>query len=523
MQTGQEWRTENNNRFFPFQGENDIITQHSGSPTDTIVLPKNFISDIKFFYDRRTLENVYLSFVDFSQDTYTLTFSYIDGEKAISGSIPRLHGKKNVHIFGENNESVVIFSTGPSWTNNEWALNQWPKHINNAIIDRSLVTSGPRLMRRVIIVDSGTVDSLESDWRKETTQRITGSGDISINFFENADSTVANINGSFVEISYKQPGPADNMPCNGDIRTINGVSPNEKGNINIVGLDCIKAHGKPKIVCNETLLEKGYCVHPPHELLRINPAYSRDLLYTECSVDIPDGNSLNVNHALKVTNSCLPCCGCSSYQVISDAITYRASNLKKFCTDMQTYINSSIANHNTAMTYISKAKYPVSKLIVVKVYEKRIQFALQNICILPIYGAYGISISPTALSWTYSGPESVSMASMIALDAPPRYDGPRICDADVPTGTTRKGILGPIEPGEYVEFNLVANTTQDIRTMTIRVEMESNGYYGAQKMIGCVKQKTAIQIKPNTDPIVLPSASCNRSRSNPVYQIINVT
>ena len=393
MQLGQEWRTENSNRHFPFAEDSTI--------------PKDFITDIKLVHGRRGTEEVHLQNVSISDDKYYLEFAFSDGEIAISTGtdlVPRLHGLKQVSIFGENNESVVFFSTGDSWENPPDNLGE-----RSGKLDESVVSSGPNLIRRLVIYGE---NNDESSWRKEVVQSIVGGTSVEIALKDNQILIPGQRSENFIEISAIYGGGDGPPPYTSEdgILTINGISPS-KGNINISGLDCINTADKPE----------------------------------------------EEDNRVQVRSNCLPCCGCSSYQLISDAITYRSKRLAELCCVLNKILNSSAEKYNAAIMALADSQMPVARIRAVRVYNDRIKMALQNVCALPIYGTYGVTINLYNVDGTKTEFRNVTTSSVIqeSLPAPAKYNSYINSESvDIPEGEFR-GTVGPIGPGSYVDLEFV--------------------------------------------------------------------
>jgi len=458
MQLGQEWRTENSNRYFPFEEGSEI--------------PKGFISDIKFLHNKRGPEDVYLHSVSLEDDLYSLEFRFADDTVAIStgnNPIPRLHGLKQVHVFGPNNESVVVFSTGEAWKSPPDGINS-----SNGKIDSSLVSSGPNLIRRIIIHGE---DNDEGEWRKEETQTIKGGTNIDLSLAGSEDLTTTQDTQEFIEISavYGAGYGAPEYIQEDGIITINGLLP-RKGNFGLSGFDCIK------------------------------------------KVDQPDGSE----NTTKIMSDCLPCCGCSSYQLISDAITYRSQKLADLCAEINSILISSVDTYNAAVVAMADSIRPVARIRAVRVYQDRIKMALQNVCALPIYGRYGITLS-ASVGFTNISPPSVSIEGLPAANKYNSYINTE--SGDVPTGTFR-GIVGPINPGSFIDLVFTApwsGTTPeegvelpDLRGYTIDIAAQANGYFGALPTLGCQKDVYSASVSPDESI----ETSCNNSVAGVRYKVV---
>ena len=447
MQIGQEWRTENSNRYFPF--------------TEGSSIPRGFISDLKFTHQRRGVEEIVLDSITDLGDSYGLSFKFVsDGAVAISGEVKKNHGLKQVCLWGENNESVIIFSTGDTWDNPPTELYE-----SRGQLDNSVVSSGPSMIRRVVIVGE-TND--ESTWRKESIQSLKGGTNVDLLLAKNyfAAPPGQNTNNDFIEIAAVYgggDGPPDYLPDSG-IKTINQVTP-EKGNIQINGIDCI--HTQPK-------------------------TYGQD-------------------YDLKIKSDCLPSCGCSSYQLISDAITYRSARLSELCKKVNDMLASSVQLYNAAVLALAQSERVVARIRAVRVYGNTIKMALQNVCALPIYGTYGVTIY--GASFSNASPPNVIPAS---LPAPAKYNSHVNADAgDIPLGTFR-GTIGPINPGSYVDLEFVSSHeyTPDLRGMDLTIDAQSNGYFGTLPMLGCKKDVYSVSVSPDES-----LSSCNDSTESIRYKI----
>jgi hypothetical protein len=452
MQKGQEWRTENSNRNFPFLGDGSV--------------PKDFISDIKFFYNRRIQSPVYLSSVSFDSTNYTLTFRYTDGNDiAISGTVPKNHGKNVVHIFGENQESLVMFCTG-SW----WDSQTSPFSASfNSTIDPSLTTSGTRTIRRIIIDGSNDPSTIESNWRRESTQSIIGG--INIILSKENEDEIQQVDNSPIYISADDSrGFIEEGEPETGITTINGTY-HSGGNFLIGARDCLAAIENPNLSQN----------------------------------------------TLKIKSDCLPCCGCSSYQRISNAITHRSNKLSELCDRINQMMITSSEQYNAAVIAVYEAARPVARIRSIRVYQNRVLMALQNVCALPIYGRYGVSFSGVTMA--NLSPPSVIPTS---LAAPQRFNEYENLDSDqIPSGTFN-GILGPISPGGYVDLVFSCTSCspdQDLRRTNFTISTEANGYFGQIPTMGCKKDQYMVEVSEDNTTTSNP---CNNSEGNVRYRVTEI-
>jgi hypothetical protein len=462
MDYSQEWRSENNNRFFPFVEGSSV--------------PRGFISDIKFFHDRTTQESVYLSYVNYEDGAYTLRFNFVsDDELAISSEnsspVPIDGEKKTVYLFGANNESVVMFAPGPLW----FSLADGPAWSSPFVftkddsrIDTSLVTSGPRMIRRIVIHEENS-PPVESEWRKETVQALKGGYNLNLALLKNEFLSIGDTQKDIIEISAVSGGGDGNYedPSMSGILTINGIPPTSN-NINIGSKDCLKVVDRPN----------------------------------------------NINNSIRIMSDCLPCCGCHSYQKISDAITYRWGQLKQLNNKLNEILRISAEEYNSAIAAISRNKRPVARIRGIRVKSDRIIMALQNTCSLPVYARYGVTISSVPIFRNIS-PRSVPVSG---LDAPGKYNLYNNTDTnDIPTGTFT-GTLGPIQAGGYTDLTFVTtlNYGDDLRNHSISLNLQANGYFGSTPMLGCMKDVYNVSITPDT---TTPNEYCSSKGNRKKYNI----
>jgi hypothetical protein len=453
MQQGQGWRTENSNRHFPFLDGGGV--------------PKSFISDIKFFHDRRTQSEVKLSEVSFNGSVYSLTFRHVgDNSIAIAGSVPKNHNKKIVYIFGENQESVVMFSTGDYWHNQQDPFSA----TYDGKINPDLTSSGPNLIRRIVIDGSSDPSANDQNWRKESTQAIVGGDDIIISKQDNEEILQPEKPTIYIsaDSSFKHNFTNNNEETG--IHSINGIF-SSSGNFKINTFDCIKKIERPG----------------------------------------------QEDHSIKIKSDCLPCCGCSSYQLVSDAITYRSQKLAEMCESINQILNTSSDQYNQAIIKIYESSAPVARIRSIRVYRDEVRMALQNICALPIYGHYGVSFYGVPM--VNSSPPSVSVAP---LAAPTRFN--QYTDQDptqIPSGAFT-GTLGPIPPGGYVDLRFTApslSDDSDLRKSNFNIFTEANGYFGQIPMLGCKKDSYNIEVQEDNS---MEHESCNISGENVRYKVTEI-
>jgi hypothetical protein len=459
LDTSQEWRSQNSRTKYPFS--------ESNSESE---LPLDFITDLRFFYDRQTEEQVFLKEIDFSSGTYTLTFCYVGSEDvAISGSVVQSHGKDKVYIFGEDQESVVIFSTGDSWDDNSWA-SSWPQTFSatESKIESVAKTSGPKLLNRIVI--DGNEQPLT--WEKEAVHK----------FFEGSNlrlSSVVDINGvalgekkEFIEIS-AIAGAGDGFADGSDdlvIKTINGIAPaSKKGNFKLSATDCIK----------------------------VNPR-------VDSSGDFEE-------NSLRIKNDCLPCCGASDYQKVANGMLHRYNKLKDLRDLLQDMLDEAIDLYSGAVAAQGPNITPVARIGTIRMTARKVIISVHNVSSIPIHAIYGVTISgPAAFDGTATPANSSTAAPLMGLDAPGKYNTGYVnsdTDDQITSSMTFKGNLGAITSGNYKDLEFEINDawevgTGDIRGENLTFSLQANGYFGDPPILGCKKHIYNATSAPEIDEIL---------------------
>ena len=190
----------------------------------------------------------------------------------------------------------------------------------------------------------------------------------------------------------------------------------------------------------------------------------------------------------------------------------KCSNTAVWLLVLKQFSAKSLSSYNAAVAALEDSERPVARIRAIRVYRDRIKMALQNVCAIPIYGKYGITLSSSTEFINASPPNTV----MAALPAPKKYNSHvNLKTSDDPTGSF-VGVVGPINPGSYIELVFVAYSgASDIRHLNIGIEAEANGYFGSKLMLGCKKDVYSALVSP--DLSIEPS--CNSSEEGVRYKV----
>lgn len=253
------------------------------------------------FLSGREEVGVYLKSAVYSSglDRWTLTFANPANEAVlITGAVDRVGGVRKVLGSGA---SVCIFTTGPSWDNPSWSGAGVTYSASEAQIERSLQFSGPKTFRRIII--DGVTDPLSGGLPLEAELKIVGGYNMEITSRDGIARIEA---GSGLGAGY--PAAADAPLL---IRSLNGVGPDDRGNVNLAGVDCYRV--------SRVRLEGGAFV----------PA------------------------AVQIQSDCSPCCGCENYRRMARAIERRNAKLLSLCDQANALHEQAIALFNQGVAIIN--------------------------------------------------------------------------------------------------------------------------------------------------------------------------
>lgn len=493
MPNTQEWQSENSVRAFPF-----VSALDDG-------LPRDFIADLRFFPDRWTQREVYLSSVSYSvaNDQYSLELKYVDDStQAIQGVLGRLldgASRINRPSYLFTGESVLAFSPGKSWEDPSWMYadpdvpEDTTKNFSadQTLIESELVNPGPKTIRRIFIAGEPIPDP--STWGRGVEQKLIGGYNVNLGRSSN-ELSVGNITNNntpslpFIEISVEGGGGLGYPPDSAQdrvVRTLNGIEADSQGNVKLSAQDCLNIFA-PK----------------------------------------------NTPHHLQASSDCLPCCGCDQYRAFSAAISRRSAKLKELCDLLGQAITANVALYNDAVAKINENRLPIVRIRNMRVYSDRFRISVQNICSIPVYAHVGISVGGGLVSISDFQPEEVELIRTLNEiqdnPLPPTNKDYNNTNPDMPAGSWTAYIVGPgsqgstiypIQPGSYsdITFTLTSPGAIDLRDMNLVFNIQSNGLYGADLTYGCKKDVYSGRVVE--DPY-LPQPSCSGGDTQVRYKIV---
>lgn len=482
MTNTQEWQQENSIRAYPFSESILNFDESAGLPTE-------FIVDLRFFPDRYTQSNIYLSKVEYSENTnqYTLEFKYYgDTEQtAIIGVVYR-SGENNQSIVGkpiaisgstENPYSVCVFTPGKFWDPIVSEGNQteyfWIKEVGQldngkyvkiffdpraSSLDDSVINPGPRTIRRVFIDQPGQLLPPVSSWGKEVEQKIVAG--YNIEFTQSAETGAIIINA--------RGGSGEGYPDrNTDevLRRLNNVGASDNGDVKLQPRDCLSKVERPGL---------------------------------GIQVGLEGEQTQNLENTLQLFSDCLPCCGCDAYRAVSEAISRRSRLLKEICNELSSMVTANSQLYNSAVQKINEDREPIVKIRNFRVYPKYFKVSVQNVCSVPVYAHIGINIvaGSNVSSQNFKIPNSSQYSEMnLVLSDFSELPPLDVTDKDylnqnpeIPSGQYSYFVLGsesttqikkPIPAGKYTDLTFeYTGSQQDLRDTGLTIKTESNGIYG---------------------------------------------
>lgn len=365
----QEWQSGNSITEFPFL--------NSPGGTD---LPGDFIIDLRLFLTGTNTVEAFLSSLSYDQslDEYSLVFSKsVDEQQALSGSIKRLNENGSSRVgqkqFISLSEKVCLFTPGKSWDAPEWGGgSSWSitfSSTSSKILSDN-VNPGPSTIRRIGI--EGLIAD-ESLWPRGVTQQIVGGYNIGFSKGGGALNSPPDIYDVDCIGGAGAGYAAQELPVIDYVATFQGSGPDQNGNINIEGFDCLR-------------------------------------------VFQPKTDSGPIADTIQITSDCLPCCGCSDYLNASRAVARRSAKVKDLCDRLGALIESSSVAYNIGVEAINRRRKPLVIVRNVRALGSSLSFSVQNLTDLNLfaYVAFRVISSEYAL-----GASSSLQSNIVALGSSP--------------------------------------------------------------------------------------------------------
>ena len=295
----QEWTAENSQRSYPFK------QPLAGS---TLGLPLDFLVDLRIFIAGNQALDVILSSVSYSSstDTYLLAFATQKDPTVtvLSGTVTRRLGPIS-RIWKQSSigsgSSFCLFTPGPSWdtpsfhSSGDWIISVSAKLEDGTVLPGPETLQEIRIMGKDRPMGGGKFIQLYAGYNCQISQTQKLQKDQpGINFLLEAGEGLG----------------AGQVPSNGlplEIRTINGVSPDDNGNINLVPQDCLHSA-------------------------------------------VPLLSGLPVPNTLQLTSTCQPCCGCENYRNMSRAIARRSAKIKDLMNTLSQEYVTAVTQGNVYIT-----------------------------------------------------------------------------------------------------------------------------------------------------------------------------
>lgn len=359
----QEWQAGNEPVAFPFV---------SGCS-----LPTAFLLDLRFFPTGTNILDAYVSSIQYDStlDAYTIVFaSALDNVPLLSGSLSRVPqeggtrvGSKQVIASGSR---VCLFTPGKDWDDPSWGgAGSWTNNFGHAdtAISADLINPGPSTFKGIFI-DGNVPD--ETLWGNGATQRLFAGYNVTFqptarNPFVSDDTVGLSAIGGAGEGYVPVVAPILDY-----VSSIAGATPDAKGNVNLVGIDCLR-------------------------------------VFQPRTGDTP------VPATMQLNSDCMPCCSCASYRKFSRSIGRRSARLKDLCAQLNAELNTSVAAYNDAVAIINANRKPLVAIRNVRALASRLTFTSQNLCSVPVFAYTQVRI----VSSLYGlGPASVSEGHTRAID-----------------------------------------------------------------------------------------------------------
>ena len=498
----QDWLSSNLEGHFPFRE-----TCLSGNDP----IPQGLFVDMRVCLPGITEMDVYISSLQYDQpsDTYILSFATLSNSTVIlTGSISRTNnGSSRVFLKQQITlgPKVGLFTPGPLWDTPSWnGAGSWVKNwaSQNSLVENSLVNPGAQTFGRIFI-DDGTPIPPESEWPKNSIQILMGGYNIAFTQGQNPTPSLS-LPGITTDDIYEIsciPGagagyaPSSNSVINlGFIATINGVGPSGNGNISLTAEDC--------------------------------------LWTTQPTLD----NQL-IPATLQLLSNCQPCCPCSQYRNISEAISRRSAKIIDACNFLAKQMADAQTAYNDGVATINKNRPSIVRVRNVRALGSQLIFSIQNISAIPVYayvsltytGNYGqLQIADgqknvvfvNSINTLTQIPDMVFSTAETGQESPPAIFNLTANYLLQIGQTTMNNVMDAIQPGATFDVVLNFPQIQTILTELIarnaplqeiinaslggnqpRFNFQSISCYGASKCFGCAMDTYDVQIQNNLVPL----------------------
>lgn len=478
------------------------------------ILPQSFIVDLRIHAVRNPQLNVFLSLVSYDEagDFYHLRFS-TDAGPFLEADVIRLDGPAS-RVFkpvtiGSGTLSCT-FVPGDEWDARTWnGTGDWVQVLtpDQASVESSLILSGPMAFHRLLIDESETPDPLSGAWPLDTAQSLIGGYNINL-LLVNPESGTPDIEidaGPRMGLGYQPPDIEDSV-----LRSINGIGPDGKGNINLSTEDCLR-------------------------------------------ISTPVLGEAPLPHTQQIDSDCSPCCPCSSYRKMGAAITTRSRKIRQLCQQIAAIQQDAIAAYTIGMKYIddhtdstTDSATMISRDPVLD--KKNLYFTVQNKASHQAYAYVAVTFvvgAPAALilrrpRGSRQMPVNTSFSQSVYSDTsgiPPMHGSGRGSEffpgnisnepgmvIRIGTPSTNDNASLPLKPGGTAVVRIILNS--DMRYPGVQIKMRTVSRMGLTKNFGFRGHTLTCNVitAPPGDPVPLPSDNPFKSKdaADSTY-VINVT
>lgn len=153
--------------------------------------------------------------------------------------------------------------------------------------------------------------------------------------------------------------PCDELECKPKVRSVNGLGPNEQGNITLDFLDCLRHSGRTD---------------------------------TDAETGLP-----NI-HGLKIYSDCLPCCSCGDYDKSSRAISRMSAKFRDVNLDMNQVMIDAQTAYDEALAIINSRAAGMAVIFNWRILADRIEINVVNNANVPIYAILAINTTGSAIT-----------------------------------------------------------------------------------------------------------------------------
>lgn len=407
MDNSQEWQTSSTLRRFPW-AEIDRTAHDSIADEDLRNFERELFLDLRLFLSAWEEVDVTIAYMEYtgtaSDDTWeiivaaksgaTTVFHTIGVERRLDPGTSDVGKKRYAYGTSQGVNQVLTFIPGPAWddttilggvagdpfvidftalSEDERGLSQiHPTNVNTDIRGfRGFYLTAPYYDSNgdEVISDEAIPDEREMP-------------DVTFNRFQAGYNIQLGASGDELSIDLVAGAgeglyPCEDADCKPQVRFINGVAPNEDGNVTFEFYDCLR---------HSALNEVDESFNP-------------------------------VTNGIKVYSDCLPCCACDDYNNVSRAMSRMSAKFKDVNKEMNSMLRYAQESYDEAIELINEQSPGLAIVHSIEVLPASICLYVMNVSNLPIYAALSIDL-PDGSDIVVSPGQSHVLSGIVTTNPP---------------------------------------------------------------------------------------------------------